>query len=27
LLESRAQRDRRYIGAFVHIEPDPYPGL
>jgi len=27
LLESRAQRDRRYIGAFVHIEPNPYPGL
>jgi hypothetical protein len=27
LLESRAQRDRRYVGAFVHIEPDPYPGL
>jgi hypothetical protein len=27
LLESRAQQDRRYVGAFVHIEPDPYPGL
>ena len=27
LLESRAQRDRRYVGAFIHIEPNPYPGL
>lgn len=27
LLQSRAQRDHRYVGAFVHIEPDPYPGL
>ncbi len=27
LLESRAQHDRRYVGAFVHIAPAPYPGL
>lgn len=27
LLSSRAQRDWRYLGAFVHIEPDPYPGI
>ena len=27
LLQSRAQKDWRYLGAFVHIEPDPYPGL
>lgn len=27
LLESRAGRDRRHLGAFVHIEPNPYPGL
>ena len=27
LLESRTNRDSRYLGAFVHIEPDPYPGI
>ena len=27
LLQGRAQRDWRYLGAFVHIVPDPYPGL
>ncbi len=27
MLESRGETDRRYLGAFVHIEPDPYPGL
>jgi len=26
-LESRATKDDRYLGAFVHIETDPYPGL
>jgi hypothetical protein len=27
MLESRGETDSRYLGAFVHIEPDPYPGL
>jgi hypothetical protein len=27
MLESRGETDWRYLGAFVHIEPDPYPGL
>ncbi len=27
MLERRGETDRRYLGAFVHIEPDPYPGL
>jgi hypothetical protein len=27
MLESRGESDWRYLGAFVHIEPDPYPGL
>jgi hypothetical protein len=27
MLESRGDPDWRYLGAFVHIEPDPYPGL
>ncbi len=26
-LESRANTDSRYLGAFVHIEPNPYPGI
>jgi hypothetical protein len=27
MLESRGETDGRYLGAFVNIEPDPYPGL
>ena len=27
MLESRGETDWRFLGAFVHIEPDPYPGL
>jgi hypothetical protein len=27
MLESRGESDYRYLGAFVHIEPDPYPGI
>ncbi len=27
MLSSRGETDWRYLGAFVHIEPDPYPGL
>jgi hypothetical protein len=27
MLESRGESDWRYLGAFVNIEPDPYPGL
>jgi hypothetical protein len=27
LLARRNEGDTRYLGAFVHIEPDPYPGL
>ncbi len=27
MLEGRGETDWRYLGAFVHIEPDPYPGL
>jgi hypothetical protein len=27
MLETRGETDWRNLGAFVHIEPDPYPGL
>jgi len=27
MLESRGETDWRYLGAFVHIEVDPYPGI
>ncbi len=27
MLEGRGETDWRYLGAFVHIEPDPYPGI
>jgi hypothetical protein len=27
LLESRGETDWRNLGAFVHIEADPYPGI
>lgn len=27
MLENRGETDWRYLGAFVHIEPDPYPGI
>jgi hypothetical protein len=27
MLESRGETDWRYLGAFVHIEADPYPGI
>jgi hypothetical protein len=27
MLESRGETDWRDLGAFVHIEPDPYPGI
>jgi hypothetical protein len=27
LLERRVETDWRYLGAFIHIEPAPYPGL
>jgi hypothetical protein len=27
LIERRGESDRRYLGAFVHIETDPYPGI
>ena len=27
MLTRRGEGDSRYLGAFIHIEPDPYPGL
>jgi hypothetical protein len=27
MLENRGETDWRYLGAFVHIDPDPYPGI
>ncbi len=27
MLQRRGEKDRRYLGAFIHIEPNPYPAL
>ena len=27
MLARRGEGDSRYLGAFIHIEPDPYPGI
>jgi hypothetical protein len=27
MLKRRGERDGRYLGAFIHITPDPYPGI
>lgn len=27
MLARRGERDQRYLGAFIHIEPNPYPGI